>query len=160
MGNQEESVVFFFPLAIHLPTRLIPLYVPPFPFFFDTTFFAFLRLVSDLSPWTCLCPWLHQILRHATLKKYPNRFDLRILENLKKIFIYSKRAFYHFNQRLAKKARSEIRHLDPIRRNDEMVAYPTTRNALLCETKVSQKWNCNEIRRLFLLTGKIRRDIV
>ena len=155
MGNQEESVVFFFPLAIHLPTRLIPLYVPPpFPFFFDTTFFAFLRLVSDLPPWTCLCPWLHQILRHATLKKYPNRFDLRIVENLKKIFIYSKRAFYHFNQRLAKKARSEIRHLDPIRRNDEMVAYPTTRNALLCETKVSQKWNCNEIRRLFLLTGK------
>ena len=160
MGNQEESVVFFFPLAIHLPTRLIPLYVPPFPLFFRYHFFCIppsclgspsLNLSVSVTP---------SNLKTTTLKKYPNRFDLRIVENLKKIFIYSKRAFYHFNQRLAKKARSEIRHLDPIRRNDEMVAYPTTRNALLCETKVSQKWNCNEIRRLFLLTGKIRRDIV
>ena len=40
MGNQEESVVFFFPLAIHLPTRLIPPYVPPFPLFFRYHFFC------------------------------------------------------------------------------------------------------------------------
>ena len=32
-----------------------------------------------------------------------------------------------------------------------MAEYPTTQNALLYETKVSQKWNSNEKRRKFII---------
>ena len=37
---KRSQSFFFFPLAIHLPTRLIPLYVPPFPLFFRYHFFC------------------------------------------------------------------------------------------------------------------------
>ena len=36
-----------------------------------------------------------------------------------------------------------------------MAEYSTTRNALLCETKISQKWNCNEMRKLFIINRQI-----
>ena len=32
-----------------------------------------------------------------------------------------------------------------------MEEYPTTQNALLCEKKVSQKWNCNRIRKKVII---------
>ena len=46
------------------------------------------------------------------------------------------------------KVRNTIRGVqqgDAIRWNDGMVEYSETRNALLYETKISQKWNCNEV---------------
>ena len=36
-------------------------------------------------------------------------------------------------------------------RNGEMAEYPTKQNALLCEKKVSQKWNCNGIRKKVII---------
>ena len=36
-------------------------------------------------------------------------------------------------------------------RNGGMAEYPTTQNALLCEKKVSQKWNCNGIRKKVII---------
>ena len=79
-------------------------------------------------------------------------------EKLEKIcYVLEKSAFYHFNQRLmlkraatfAKQGKLEIRYLefnkDHMKRsNSEMAEYPTTRKALLYETKVLQKWNRNE----------------
>ena len=46
------------------------------------------------------------------------------------------------------KVRNTIRGVqqgDAIRWNDGMVEYSETLNALLYETKISQKWNCNEV---------------
>lgn len=94
MANEEKSVVFLFPLAIHRPTRLIPLYVPPFSPFFSVPLFLYSSILSRISLWTCLCQWLHQILGYATLQKYPNKFDKQIVENLKKDFIHPKREYF------------------------------------------------------------------
>ena len=89
-----------------------------------------------------------------SLEKYRNRFNLHIMETLrKKLFLPEDLAFYHFNLRLipkiaakfAKPARSEVRFLEFKRWpcsmewwNGGMAEYPTTRNALLYETKVTK----------------------
>ena len=54
-----------------------------------------------------------------SLQKYPNRFDLHIVDE-EKFYLFEKRLFYHFNQRqmlkkaakFAKRARSEIRYVE------------------------------------------------
>ena len=61
--------------------------------FFSVLLFLYSSILSRIFLWTCPCQWLYQILGYATLQKYPNKFDKQIVENLKKDFIHSKRAY-------------------------------------------------------------------
>ena len=93
--------------------------------------------------------------RVLSLQEYLNRFDLHSEETLKKNIIYSKSEHLTISVRdlcpicEASKVRNTIPWLklgDPVGRIDGIAESLTTWNALY-ETKVSQKWNGNEIRK-------------
>ena len=106
--------------------------------------------------------------RLFSLQKYINRLDLHIVETLKKNFIYlkSNHSTISISDKLMLK---KSRYICEAPKYDTLTSTGwrhsmkwwnggifTTRNALLYETKVSQKWNCNEIRKRSIITRQIK----
>ena len=100
--------------------------------------------------------------RELSLQKYLNTFNLHIEKTLKKNLFNRRASIWPFqsatNTQFAKRARSKIRYFEFnwVFLFDGMMEWQnlfSTWTALL-ETKVSKKWNCNEIRKWFIMKRK------